>query len=35
MEGLSPVLLGLLSAGGGEVLRARAQDILQQHTMAT
>ena len=31
MVSLSPVLLGLLSAGGGEVLRARAQVLLYQH----
>ena len=34
MEGLIPVLLGLLSAGGSEVLLVRVQGILHQHPMA-
>ena len=34
MLGLSLVLLGLVSAGEGEVLRARAQGLLYQNPMA-
>ena len=35
MVGLCPVILGLISVGGGEVLRASVQGILYQHTVAT
>ena len=31
MLGLCPVLLGLISAGGGEVLRPRARGLFYQH----
>ena len=35
MVGLFPVLLGLLSAGGSELLSTRVQGLLSQHPMTT